>query len=322
MRIGVLGLGRMGLPIARALAERSTVVAFDPRGERRRALVRAVDDTGDSARLELADGVPEASEGADALVTVLPGPGEFEASADDVIGALPAGALWVDLTSNDPRVLAATEGRARSAGIALVSAPMTGGPAAAETATLGFTVSGDPAAIDRAHPLLEALCGGVGGGVGGVGRITVAGDRIGDACTVKLLANLLWFGQVAAVTEAMLLGASLGLEPARLHRMLADGPGASTMLSRDYPAVLRGDWMPAFGLDRVVEELDTLSSLAAETGVPFELSEQVAELHRQALERFGPADGELLVARLLEERAGTPLREPRIEVNPAETETT
>jgi 3-hydroxyisobutyrate dehydrogenase-like beta-hydroxyacid dehydrogenase len=206
---------------------------------------------------------------------------------------------------------------------------MTGGPAAAEEAALAFTVSGDAAAIARARPLLEAL-GALGAGNGvaetdaatGVERITVAGARIGDACTVKLLANLLWFGQVAAVTEAMLLGTSLGLEPVRLHRMLADGPGASTMLSRDYPAVLRGDWMPAFGLDRVVEELETLTSLAADSGVPFELSEQVAQLHRQALERFGPADGELLAARLLEERAGIPLRDPRIEVNPAETETT
>jgi hypothetical protein len=57
-----------------------------------------------------------------------------------------------------------------------------------------------------------------------------------------------------------------------------------------------------------VEELDTLASLAREQGVPFELSSLVARLHGEALERFGAVDGELLAARLLEERAGRELR--------------
>jgi 3-hydroxyisobutyrate dehydrogenase-like beta-hydroxyacid dehydrogenase len=323
MRIGVLGLGRMGLPVAVALAAApgvGAVVGVDPRVERRAALKRAGAGAG---VILVGGGVREACAGAEVLVTVLPGPGEFEGCVGGILDALDAGALWVDLTSNDPRVLAATEPLARAAGVELVSAPMAGGPAEAESRRLRLTVSGDGRAVERARPLLAALCAGGTDDAGG-GGIAVVGERIGDACTVKLLGNLLWFGQVAAATEAMLLGASLGLEPGLLHRLLTDGPGSSTMLARDYAAVLEGDYLPAFGLDRVVEELDTLTSLAADSGVPFELSGVVTRLHREALDRFGAVDGELLAARLLEERAGRPLRgpDPRLEASPAETETT
>jgi 3-hydroxyisobutyrate dehydrogenase len=67
-------------------------------------------------------------------------------------------------------------------------------------------------------------------------------------------------------------------------------------------------YLESFGIDRVVEELETLVSLAEDAGVPFELSTLVTRLHREALERFGAVDGELLAAKLLEERAGHTLR--------------
>jgi 3-hydroxyisobutyrate dehydrogenase len=68
--------------------------------------------------------------------------------------------------------------------------------------------------------------------------------------------------------------------------------------------LLTGDYLENFGIDRCVEELETLVRLADTRGVPFELSSLVARQHRDALERFGAVDGELLAAKLLEERAG------------------
>ena len=68
--------------------------------------------------------------------------------------------------------------------------------------------------------------------------------------------------------------------------------------------LLAGDYLETFGIDRCVEELETLVRLAELHVVPFELSTNVARLYREALERFGAIDGELLAAKLLEERAG------------------
>ena len=273
MRIGVLGLGRMGAPIAAALAEQHEVVRYDP-----------VVAPGDPVALAAT---------VDVLVTVLPGSAELD-SLPPVLGALRPGGLWLDLTSADPRVIRRMA--SETPGILVVGAPMAGGPAAAAQRRLSFHVGGAPLAVDRARPLLELL-----------GTVDVVGDDPGDGYVAKLLANLLWFGQVVAVTEALLLGRSLGLDPSTLRRTLAAGAAGSTFIDEYLDRLLAGDYAETFGLDRVVEELDTLASLARQEGVPFELSELVARLHREALERFGAVDGELLAAKLLEERDGRPL---------------
>jgi 3-hydroxyisobutyrate dehydrogenase len=127
------------------------------------------------------------------------------------------------------------------------------------------------------------------------------------AHVAKLVANTLWFGQVIAVTEVLLLGRALGWEPSALRAALLESPGASAFLERHGPALLAGDRMPDFPLRRVVEELETVLHLAEETGTPHETIALVTRLHWEALASFSDVDGELLAAALLEERAGRPL---------------
>ncbi|PJJ65655.1 NAD(P)-dependent oxidoreductase [Compostimonas suwonensis] len=298
MKIGFLGVGRMGAPLAVALAERQTVTAYDPVPSRAGALESSGVSAAPSARAVVA--------GAETLITVLPGAPEFEAAADEVLETLAPGSLWIDLTSNDPRVADAVAPAAAARGLLFVAAPMAGGPEGAGSRRLRFLLGGDEEGVRRAREVLAPLAAGNDRGADDDG-ITVAGSRAGDAHLVKLLSNLLWFGQVVAVSEAMLLGRSLGVDPDRLLALLAAGPGTGTVVEQHFGAVLRGDYLADFGLDRVVEELDIVSSLAAERGMPFELSELVTRTHREALLRFGAVDGELLAARLLEERAGDPL---------------
>ncbi|MGN6220595.1 MAG: NAD-binding protein [Microbacterium sp.] len=144
------------------------------------------------------------------------------------------------------------------------------------------------------------------------GGVEVIGTDPAEAQTVKLLSNLLWFGQVVAVTEAMLLGRATGIEPTRLQELLAARSGSSRLLERDYGTVLRGDYMGAFGIDRVVEQLATVREMAAELSVPFELSSLVARVHEDALATYGPVAGEMLAAKLLEERSGGALALERL----------
>jgi 3-hydroxyisobutyrate dehydrogenase-like beta-hydroxyacid dehydrogenase len=272
----------MGLPILeRLLAAGHEVVAFDPLPERQDLAMRA------GAAVELHP--------VDVLVTILPGPIELEAAMADAWGLAP---LWIDLTSNDPSVATRLSREAEAHGVAYLSAAIAGGPLEAAAGTLAFFVGGPSAALDRARPVLESMGD----------RVEHVGDSAADGNTAKLLANLLWFGQAVAVTEALLLGQSLGLEPGRLRDILSRSAGGSVFLDRHAPALLAGDYLESFGIDRVVEELDVLSALAKRSGVPFELSDTVARLHREALEAFGAVDGELLAAKLLEGRAGRALR--------------
>jgi 3-hydroxyisobutyrate dehydrogenase len=289
-RIGVLGVGRMGLPIARNLtAAGFAVTVYDRDPQRSKLTETAVAESGQ-----------DLASGSDILITVLPGTPEVE---DAMIGsgrlveALAEGSLWLDFTSSDPRVARTVADRAMARGVGSTGAPMAGGVSAAENGTLRFYAGGTLTGIDRARPVLAAL-----------GTLEHVGDRIEAGYTAKLLANLLWFGQAVAVTEALLLGQALGLSPSVLRDQLAVSAGGSVFVDEYLDRLLEGDYLASFGIDRCVEELEILVSLARGADVPFELSSTVARLHREALERFGAIDGELLAARLLEERAGRTLR--------------
>jgi 3-hydroxyisobutyrate dehydrogenase len=295
--IGVVGVGRMGAPICVRLAESGHIVtAFDLDS----SAVGAVAGAGVSAAASLED---LATASADFLITILPGPVELSAvmsGPDGLLQLLPQGSCWIDVTSGAPDVATRLAAEAATRGISAVSAPMGGGPNQARAGTLQFFIGGQDAAVARALPVLACL-----GNETGIER---AGTNVADGHTVKLLTNLLWFGQVVAVTEALLLGQSLGVDLRVLRRALARGAGGSAFIDRHLDALLAGDYLETFGLDRCVEELETVTRLAAAAESPFELSSLVTHLHAEALAKFGPVNGELLAARLLEDQAGRVLR--------------
>ncbi|MBB2901731.1 3-hydroxyisobutyrate dehydrogenase-like beta-hydroxyacid dehydrogenase [Kineococcus radiotolerans] len=295
MTVGVLGAGRMGLPVLRRfLAAGHRVTASDPDLERAGAARAAGADVG---------GAREVALGADVLVTVLPGAAEVRDVAE-VLAALRPGSVWLDLTSGDPRTTDDLAARLHRAGVGAVGAAMGGGPAGAAAGSLDLFVGGADADVERVLPLLVELSRGGG-------SIRRAGGSPGAGQLVKLLANLLWFGQSVAVTESLLLARDAGLDVGAVRDALAGSAGDSAFLQRHVDSLLRGDHLRDFGLDRCVEELEVLDGLAAEHGTPFGLAREVTRLHREALARFGPVDGELLAAALLEERSGRPLSEVR-----------
>lgn len=286
-----MGIGAMGAPVASALAGAHEVLTYDI--DRGRAQAAA------ASGLAVARSAAEVVDRSEVVITVLPGPGEIATVMDAVADRFAADTVWVDLSTGDPRLTRRLAERMRRAGVGCVAAPMAGGPAAAHAHELRFTVAGATEYVERVTPMLEL--------VASPGGVDVIGTDPAEAQTVKLLSNLLWFGQVVAVTEAMLLGRATGIEPGRLRELLAVRAGSSVVLERDYGTVLRGDYMGAFGLDRVVEQLTTVREMAAELSVPFELSSLVARVHEQALTTYGTVAGEMLAAKLLEERSGSPL---------------
>lgn len=300
LRLGVIGLGRMGLPIADALVRAGfEVCGFDVVPERVAAAVS-------TAGIAPAASAEEVAAAVDLVVTILPGAAEFAevmAPESPVLAAIRPGGGWLDLTSNDPRHARAAFDASAERGVFGVGAPMGGGVDAAHERTLRFYVGGTNENLAAVRAVLETL-----GGERDDDAVEHVGQRVEDGYIAKLIANQLWFGQVTAVTESLLLAQKLGLEPAALTEILTRSAGTSAYLERHSTNLLDGDYMATFGLDRCVEELQILSSLSRDATTPFELSNLVTRLHEDALQRFGAVDGELLVARLLEENAGTTLR--------------
>jgi 3-hydroxyisobutyrate dehydrogenase len=279
----------MGEPMCANLVKAGyRVVATDVRPER--------------AEVALACGAvwsPDAAETArtaDVLITMLPGPAEVAQAMHDVIDALPAGATWIDMSSNAPAAARPVGELAAARGIDVLEAPVGGGPAAARDGTLKLYVGGGTTVFARCRPILDVL--GTPEHLGGHGA----------GYTTKLIINLLWFGQAVATAEALLLGRRAGLDLRTLHRTLAGSAAASDFVNRDLPSLFAGDYLTSFGLDRICEELAALTTMAGEQQVPFELSELVERTYRRALARYGPVDGELLAVALLEEQAGQRLR--------------
>ncbi|UFS57510.1 NAD(P)-binding domain-containing protein [Subtercola endophyticus] len=306
----------MGRPIARTLAAAGfDVTAFDVEPARLAGL--------DALGVRTAASAAALAAASDLLLTVLPGPPEIERAMAGTGGAagsggnglldhLRPGACWLDLSSSDPDLMARLSRDAADRGVLTVEAPLGGGVEAAEAAELSFFVSGEAAAIELALPVLAALSARAE-----PGAIRRLGEAPGAGNTAKLLANLLWFGQSIAVTEALLLGSRRGIDPRALQDALTGSAGGSAFIDRHLDRLLAGDDMATFGLDRVVEELDTLTRLAADAELPFALSNLVAGIHHRALQRFGAVDGELLAARLLEAEAGISL----VDEAPADTHT-
>ena len=293
-RIGFVGVGRMGLPMcANLVAAGHTVTAGDARAE----LERAVLQCGGQWRATLA----EVAAGADVLITMLPGSREVREvmAGSGVLAAMPSTAVWVDMTSSSPAAVRDLADAARARGVGVLDAPVGGGVPAAQAGTLQVFVGGDAAVLDRCRPVLEALADPK--------RIVRVGGN-GAGYTAKLLVNLLWFGQAVATGEALLLARRAGIDLDVLRQTLATSAASAAFIRDDLGALLDGDYLTSFGLDRCCEELTAIADLARELRVPSQLTQVVEQTYQRALRRFGPVDGELLAVALLEEEAGLRLR--------------
>lgn len=296
-RIGFVGVGRMGMPMCAALAGAGhQVAAADRRPEREPAVL--------ACGASWCDSPAQAAAAAEILITMLPGPREVRAAMmgrGGALGGLAPGATWIDMSSNSPAAMLRLQKLAETRGIEVLEAPAGGGIQAAREGRLQLFVGGDASVLDKHRRLLEVLAS--------PGRIAHVGGR-GAGYTVKLLVNLLWFGQAIATAEALLLGKRTGIDLRVLQDVLNASPAASHFTSRDLPALLRGDYLTSFGLDGVCQELAAVTGLARRHEVPFDLSRQVRRTYQRALARYGPSDGELLAVALLEEESGLALRRP------------
>lgn len=294
----VVGLGRMGLPIAQRLLAAGPVTGYDIDVSRR--------DAARTAGVPTADTLTDAVARAETVVAVLPGAAVQRSAlwgpaGGALLSLMRPGQLLLELTSGDPRLADDIHHDAQARGVAYVAAPMGGGPEHARTGTLTFFVAGPSPAVERATPTLLLLAA--------TERILRVGTLPRDAQTAKLLINALWFGQAALATEVLLLGAKLGLQPSALLGTLDASAAGAAILHDSMPRALDGDYLETFPLDAVVEELDNVTDLAAQSHLAVRALDLIATMHRDARAQLGPVDGELRIVDALEREAGIRLGE-------------
>lgn len=297
-----VGLGAMGTPMASALARAGHPLLLRDADDARAA---ALADELRASPVADAD-LPAAAARTSAVVLMLPDSAVVEGvllGEQGLLALLPAGALVVDMSSSRPSSTVALAARAAARGLAYVDAPVSGGVAKAQDATLAVMAGGDEAAYARALPLLRAMGGTV---------TRVGGPGAGHA--MKALNNLLSAIGLAAASEVLAVGARFGLEPQVMLDVLNGSTGRNHATEVKMARfVLSGAFDSGFSMRLMVKDLRTALELAHETGTPVPLSAGALEEWTAALRTLGAApDGagpdHTAIAAYVERRAGTELR--------------
>jgi 3-hydroxyisobutyrate dehydrogenase len=296
MRIGFIGLGNMGGPMAMHILEAGhTLTVYDARREAANPHVER------GARwAESPMAVAVASE---ITFTSLPGPKEVESVAlgegGIAQGAAP-GTVYIDLSTNSPTLIRRIHDLYREKQVAVLDAPVSGGPIGAQQATLAVMVGGDPAVYQRVKPVLDAI----GNKVSYVGKI-------GCGAIAKLVHNMIGICQQLILAEGFTLGVKAGVEPEALRRAIADGAvGQGLMLNYVMPEVVfKGDFDTVrFALKLARKDIGLATELGREFEVPLKIASIVEQDFVEGLARgWGERDSTLPFT-LQEERAGVKVR--------------
>ena len=257
MRIGFVGLGAMGLPMAGHLvaAGHDVTVASRSRGPIEAAVSMGARDGG-SPR-----GVAEASE---VVILCVPNSPEVAEVVEGMLPVLGAAHTVVDCSTIDPDVERAQHERVGATGARYLDAPLSGGTAGAQKGTLTLMVGGDAAVLEATTPALGPFAGLI---------VHVGGPGMGQV--VKLCNNLIYAAQMTATAEATAMAVTSGVDMAKLLEVLthATGDCVAVRTRLPVPGVIpdspaSNEWKPGFMTDLMAKDLDLAMAYAAKCGVP------------------------------------------------------
>ncbi len=231
MRIGFVGLGIMGRPMAKNLIKAGFAVTAYNRSEGPRAEL-----AGAGARI--AGSAAEAARDADVVITMVTDSPDVEAvclgPGGIVEGAAP-GTIVVDMSTISPEVTRRIGAALGERGIHMLDAPVSGGDTGAIAGTLSIMVGGDEADLARVRPALEAM-----------GSRIVHCGPLGAGQTVKLCNQIAVTLTNLAVCEALIFAEKNGVDPARMLEAVSAGAGGSWQMSNLGPKMIRRDFAPGF----------------------------------------------------------------------------
>ncbi len=271
--VGFIGLGAMGLPMARNLVTRGFQVrGFDMRREATDALVEA----GGAAAASSSD----AAKGADRLVLMVVNAAQAEQVlfADGALEALPHGGIVILTATCPPGAVEKLSERVAAAGLRFLDSPVSGGVAGAKSATLTIMAAGPSATFAAAKPVLEALGD----------KIFHVGERPGQGAVVKTVNQLLCGVHIAVVAEAFSLAAHVGVDLNVMLKILGGSSASSWMLNDRGPRMLQADPEVTSAVDIFVKDLGIVLEAGRETkaALPF-----AALAHQLFLATSGRGDG-------------------------------
>lgn len=290
-RVGFIGIGNMGWPMAaRLAAEKFHIVAFDTVHQRAQDFCKQFGGTA-------AKDAAETARAADAIITILPTSKHVAEVAEQMRGALRPGTLVIDMSSGIPSVTRAISRRLEADGIVMIDAPVSGGVSRAKTGELTIMVGAEKSVFERAEPLLRAM-----------GTTITHVGPVGAGQAMKALNNLVSAGGFLIGVEALLIGQRFGLDPSLMVDVLNASTGANNSTQRKFKQfVLSRQFNSGFGLDLMVKDLSIALEVGRDTATPTPFASLCREMWASAATLLGSGHDHTAVAMLSERLAGSEL---------------
>jgi 3-hydroxyisobutyrate dehydrogenase-like beta-hydroxyacid dehydrogenase len=293
---GFIGLGRMGIPMARRLMEAGHgLVVYDVQPEP----VRQFEQLGATA----AASAKEVGDRAETVLVSLPTPPIVEEVTTGPGGIAEGSAVRciVDLSTTGSTVSTRIAAALAESGIRHLDSPVSGGVGGAEKGTLAVMVSGPLGEFERLKPALSVI-----------GKVFYVGEKAGLAQTMKLVNNLLSATALAASSEAMVMGVKAGLDPAIMLDVINSGSGINSATRDKFPkSILPGTFDYGFATELMYKDVRLCLSEAEVLEVPMPVASAVRQQWQLSQLRIGGAKDFTTIVQLIEEWAGVEVRARR-----------
>jgi 3-hydroxyisobutyrate dehydrogenase-like beta-hydroxyacid dehydrogenase len=277
--VAVVGTGRMGSAMARALAAAGHELILHNRTPGRAAAL--ADELGGSART--APTAADAAAGAEVVLTMLADDRAVESTMSGPAGVLEGarpGSVVADLSTVAPSTIRRVASAPRADGVGLLDAPVSGSTQTAESGGLTLMVGGDAADLDRARPAFDAIA-----------KTVFHLGPLGSGAAMKLAVNTVIFGLNQAVAEGLVLAEAAGVDRALAYDVLAASVAGAPFVQYKRGSFLEPGTTPAaFALELADKDLRLITGFADELGVDVAQARTNLEQIRSASAAGSPAD--------------------------------
>ena len=262
MKIGLIGLGIMGKPMAKNLLKAGYDLTVSDLNQ---ASVDEIVAAGAKAATNA-----EIGETCDVVLTMVPNSPQVKAvmlGEDGVAAHMKPGSVFIDMSSINPVASKEIAAELAKRGIEMLDAPVSGGEPKAIDGTLSFMVGGKQEVFDRFKPVLESmgasvvLCGDVG-----AGNTTKLANQIIVACNIQ------------ALSEALTLAKMAGVDPELVFQAIRGGLAGSTVMNAKAPMMIEGNDKPGFKIDLHIKDLNNALDCAHTVGSPLPMTASVQEI--------------------------------------------
>ena len=294
--VAVIGLGSMGLGMARSLLRANLPVSgFDVTPA---ALDRFAADGG-----RRADSPADAAKGVDIVVSVVVNAAQTETllfGPNGVTKTMKPGAVFISCATMDPALARGMAERVEALGFHYLDAPISGGAKKAASGELTVMASGSKQAFASARPALDAMAT----------KVYELGEAAGTGAAFKMINQLLAGVHIAAACEAITFAAKQGLDLAKVYEVITASAGNSWMFENRVPHVLAADYTPLSAIEIFVKDLGIIQDMARSERYPVPLAAAALQMYLAASGAGMGHDDDSSLARLYAKLSGTELPAP------------